>query len=68
LYSTLYTDIKDKRLLKNMNGPKCEEIIYHVKEQPEFNRMLPATENVLKIGVGRLSILKQLGEGKKEDF
>ena len=51
-----------------MNRPKYKEIVYHVKAQPEFNKMLIATENILKIKAGRLSILNQLGQEKKEDF
>jgi hypothetical protein len=42
--------------------------MYHVKAQPEFNRMLIATENLLKIEADRLSILSQLEEEKKEDI
>jgi len=51
-----------------MNDPKCKEIVYHVQAQPEFNRMLIATENILKIEADRLSILNQLEEEKKEDL
>jgi hypothetical protein len=64
----LYVVVKDKRLLKHMSRPKCEEIIYHVKAQPEFNRMVTATENILKIEIDRLSILSQLEEEKKKTF
>jgi hypothetical protein len=39
-----------------MNLPKCKEIVYHIKAQPEFNRMLIATENILKIEAERFSI------------
>jgi hypothetical protein len=49
-----------------MNLPKCKEIVYHIKAQHELNRMLIATENILKIEADRLSILNQLEEGKKE--
>jgi len=42
--------------------------MYHVKAQPEFNRMLIATENVLNIEADRLSILNQPDEERKEDI
>jgi len=42
--------------------------VYHVKAQPEFNRMLIATENILKIETDRLSILNQLEDEKKKDL
>ena len=51
-----------------MNRPKCKEIVYHIKAQPKFNRILIATENILKIEPDRLSILNQLEEEKKEDL
>ena len=51
-----------------MNCPKCEEIIYRVKAQPQFNTVLIATENILKIEAGRPSKLNQLAEGKNKDL
>jgi hypothetical protein len=42
--------------------------VYHVKAQPEFNGMLIATKNILKIEADRLFILSQLEEEKKEDI
>jgi hypothetical protein len=37
-------------------------MVYHVKAQPEFNRMLIAKENKLKIEADKLCILNQLEE------
>ena len=45
-----------------MNRPKCKEMVYHVKAQSEFNRILIATENKLKTETDRLSILNQMEE------
>ena len=45
-----------------MNRPKCKEMVYHVKVQSEFNRILIATENKLKTETDRLSILNQMEE------
>ena len=49
-----------------MDNPKCKSIMYHVKAQPEFNRMLIATENILKIEADRLSILNQPEEERRK--
>jgi len=51
-----------------MNCPKCKEIVYHIKAEPEFNRMIIAAENILKILADILSKLNQLVEEKKEDL
>jgi hypothetical protein len=45
-----------------MNRPICKETEYHIKAQPEFSRMLIATENISKIEADRLSKLNQLEE------
>ena len=65
-YSTLYTAVKVKRFVKHTNHPKCKETVCHVKAQPESNRMLIETENILKIEADILSILNQMEEEKKE--
>ena len=67
-YSPLYIDVKGKLFVKHINRPKFKEIVYHIKAQPEFNRMIIVTENILKIQADRLSKLNQLEEEKKEDL
>jgi len=44
----LYIHVKGKKFVKHMNCPKCKETVYH-KAHPGFNRMIIATENILKI-------------------
>lgn len=61
-YSGLCIDVKGKRFVKHMNRPICKETEYHIKAQPEFSRMLIATENISKIEADRLSKLNQLEE------
>jgi hypothetical protein len=51
-----------------MNRPKCKEIVCHIRVNPEFNRMLIATENILKTEADRLSKVNQLEEENKEDL
>jgi hypothetical protein len=51
-----------------MNRPKCKGTVYHVKAQPEFNRMVTATENILKIEITRFSMLNQLEDETKKDL
>ena len=65
-YSTLCIGAKGKRFVKHMNCPKCKDIVYHIKAQPEFNRMIIVTENILKIQADKLSKLNQLEEEKIE--
>jgi hypothetical protein len=64
----LYIYVKGKRFVKYMNRPKCKELIYHIKAQPECNGMLFATQNILKIEADRLAILNQLEGKNKEDL
>jgi len=59
---------KCKRFVKHTNRSKCKEFVYHIKAQPELNRMIIATENILKIDADRLSKLNRLEEGNKEDL
>jgi hypothetical protein len=51
-----------------MNRSKCKEIVYHIKTQPEFNRMLIATGNILKLEANKLYKLNQLEEERKKTF
>jgi hypothetical protein len=51
---------KNKIFVKHIIRPKCKKIVYHIKAQPEFNRMLIATENILKLEADNLYKLNQL--------
>ena len=59
-YSTLYIGVKGKQFVKHINRPKCKEIVYHIKAQPECKRMIIATENILKIEADKLYKLNQM--------